>query len=499
MSDKTTAAARPKDALSKRTLWTYTAGGIGRDMSYTLYSMYLLSFILYTKELTNPQFAAISVIMIICRAWDAVNDPVMGGIIENTKSKWGKFKPWILLGVLTNSVVLVALFSVPVYGWGFVVFFAFMYLIWDITFTMNDIGYWSMLPSLTSSMQDRNKLTSLANLFAGLGGILSVALIPIFTAGKYTIGGNAITAYSVVTVFIACCFIGCQIMTVVGVQEKHKDVKPEESMGIRQMLKVIVNNDQLLWVALVLFLYSLGSGIITGIGTNYIYFQYGYNGMYVTLFAVVFGAATGLVMLLFPTLSAKFTRRTLIAAATVMIVFGYITIFLLAFVTGSFYALCAAGFVVGIGQGIFYMVITINIANTVEYNEWKTGKRNEGLIFSIRPFTTKLGSAIQQLVVMVVYLTLNVTQTTNAISEAEKNAKIDPEVFTEAVKLDVIKDAIAMVPADTTMYMRAAMTFIPVVLLVGAFFVLRKKCTIDEKKYAQMLEDIDRAKQEAQS
>lgn len=496
MSNKKTKAAAAESSLSKRTLWTYTLGGIGRDMSYTLYSMFLLSFILYTKELTNPQFAAISVIMIICRAWDAVNDPVMGGIIENTKSKWGKFKPWILLGVLTNAVVLVALFSVPVYGWGFVVFFAFMYLIWDITFTMNDIGYWSMLPSLTSNMQDRNKLTSLANLFAGLGGILSVALIPIFTAGEHTIGGNAITAYSVVTVVIAACFIGCQVMTVVGVQEKHKNVKSEESMGIRQMIQVIVKNDQLLWVALVLFLYSLGSGIITGIGTNYIYFQYGYNGMYVTQFVVVFGAATGLVMLLFPILSAKFTRRTLIAAATVMIVFGYIGIFLLAFVTLSFYALCAAGLIVGIGQGIFYMVITINIANTVEYNEWKTGKRNEGLIFSIRPFTTKLGSAIQQLVVMVVYLALNVTQTTNAISEAEKNAKIDPEVFTEAVKLDAIKDALAMVPADTTMYMRAAMTFIPVILLLGAFFVLRKKCTIDEEKYDEMLVDIEKSRQE---
>ncbi len=495
MSNNKSKSIGAKDSLSKRTLWTYTLGGIGRDMSYTLYSMYLLSFILYTKELTNPQFAAISVIMIICRVWDAVNDPVMGGIIENTKSKWGKFKPWILIGVLTNAIVLVALFSAPIYGWNFVIFFAFMYLLWDITFTMNDIGYWSMLPSLTSNMKDRNRLTSMANLFAGLGAILTVALVPIFTAGENTIGGNAITAYSVVTIVIAICFIGCQVMTVVGVEERHRDVKAEDSMGVRQLVKVIANNDQLLWVALVLLFYSLGSGIITGIGTNYIYFEYGYKGEFVTIFAIIFGAATGLVMLLFPMLSAKFTRQTLIAGATVMIVIGYLGIFLLSFISTSFYLLCAAGLVVGIGQGIFYMVITINITNTVEYNEWKTGKRNEGIIFSIRPFTTKLGSALQQLVVMFVYIALNVTQTTNVISEAEKRANLNPD-FTEAMKLDMIKDAIALVPSNTTIYMRAAMSLIPVVLLIGAFYVLRKKCTIDEKMYAEMLVDIEKARQE---
>lgn len=497
MSNKKSATSRPKSSLSNRTLWTYSAGGVGRDMSYTLYSTYLLSFILYTKELTNPQFAAISVIMVICRVWDAANDPIMGGIIENTKSRWGKFKPWILIGVLTNSIVLVAMFSAPIYGWAFVVFFAFMYLLWDITYTMNDIGYWSMLPSLTSNMEDRNRLTSLANLFAGLGGVLTIALVPIFTAGEKTIGGNALTAYSVVATFIACCFIGCQIMTVAGVQESQREEKADESVGVRKLVKIIINNDQLLWVALALLLYSLGSGVVTGIGTNYIYFQYGYNGMFVTAFAVVIGAAAGLVMILFPVLSSKFTRRTLITAAIVMIICGYMGVFLFGFFTTSFYLLCAAGFIAGIGQGIFYMVITVNITNTVEYNEWKTGKRNESIIFSIRPFTTKLGSALQQLVVMVIYIALNVTDTTNAISFAEREAKINP-AFTETMKRKVINDAIAKVPGSTLVHMRGAMTLLPAILLFFAYLVLSKKCTIDEVKYAEMLEDIEKSKQETE-
>ncbi len=215
-----------------------------------------------------------------------------------------------------------------------------------------------------------------------------------------------------------------------------------------------------------------------------------------TIFTVIFGAASGLIMLLFPVLTKKYTRRTLITIAIILIVSGYAGIFLLSFISISFYLMCAAGFFVGIGQAIFYMVITINIANTVEYNEWKTGKRNEGIIFSIRPFTTKFASALQQLVIMVVYLVLNVTDTTNAISDAETAVKMG--TITEEAKLAQIQQILAEVPANTTLYMRACMAFIPVVLLLISYLVLSKKCTIDEKKYAKMLEEIERSKQEIQ-
>ncbi len=484
---KSGAETSPK--ISQRNLWTYSAGGIGRDMAYTLYSTFLLTFILYTKNLSDSQFTAISIIMIICRIWDAANDPIMGGIIENTRTKWGKFKPWILIGVLTNSAVLVTLFSMRIQGWGFVVFFAFMYLIWDITFTMNDIAYWSMLPSLTSNSKDRNLLTSLANVFAGMGSIIAISLIPLLTVGKHTIGGNAVTAYSCVAALIVLCFIGGQIMTVFGVKETNVSIKNDESsIGLKKMLKIIIGNDQLLWVALVMLLYNTGSAIITGLGTNYIYFQYGYNGSFVTTFVILFGAASGVIMLLFPVLTSKFTRKTLITASIICIVFGYLAIFLVSFLTTSFAILCISGAFIGLGQSTIYMVLTINITNTVEYNEWKTGSRNEGVIFSIRPLMAKMGSALQSLVILVVYLALGVTETTNKISDIE-NA-VNKGLITADQKAAAIEEIRLAVPANTTLYMRACMVFIPIVLLMAAFFVMKKKCTIDEVKYNEMVADI---------
>ena len=105
--------------LDKRTKWCYTAGATGRDAAYAMVSLYLITYIQYTMKLTVAQFAAISAIMIVCLIWDAINDPMMGIIIENSHMKMGKFRPWILMGCLLNAVVIVLLFTVRPTGWAF--------------------------------------------------------------------------------------------------------------------------------------------------------------------------------------------------------------------------------------------------------------------------------------------------------------------------------------------------------------------------------------------
>ena len=100
------------ERLSKRNLWGYSMGGIGRDMAYQLVNTYLLTFITFTKGLSNTEFAMVGVIMVICRIFDGCNDPFMGSLIEITRTKIGKFKPWILAGVFTNVAVIIALFCV---------------------------------------------------------------------------------------------------------------------------------------------------------------------------------------------------------------------------------------------------------------------------------------------------------------------------------------------------------------------------------------------------
>ena len=132
----------------KRNLICYPIGTIGRDALYALINSYLLTFVLFTRTLDAAQLAAVTGIMIAARVFDALNDPIMGNIIEHTRSKYGKFKPWLVAGALSTSMVIYLMFNVQLQGWAFVWFFGVMYFAFSITYTMNDISYWGMIPAL---------------------------------------------------------------------------------------------------------------------------------------------------------------------------------------------------------------------------------------------------------------------------------------------------------------------------------------------------------------
>ena len=105
----------------RRNLWTYPVGTVGRDMIYQLFTNYILTYTLFTRELTAAQLAAITGIMIAARIFDALNDPIMGNIIESTRTRFGKFKPWLLAGVISTSFVVAFIFNTKLTGWPFII------------------------------------------------------------------------------------------------------------------------------------------------------------------------------------------------------------------------------------------------------------------------------------------------------------------------------------------------------------------------------------------
>ena len=192
-----------KETITKRNLIFFPLGTVGRDAVYSLISSYLLTFVLFTHALNGAQVAAITGIMVAARVFDALNDPVMGNIIERTKTKYGKFKPWIVAGMISTSVVIYLMFNVRLEGWSFVWFFGVTYFAFSIAYTMGDISYWGMIPALGSDADTRNRFTSRTTLFAGIGGTLASILIPLFTAGSLAIGGSTEVAYGRIALVIA--------------------------------------------------------------------------------------------------------------------------------------------------------------------------------------------------------------------------------------------------------------------------------------------------------
>ncbi|MCL2299084.1 MAG: MFS transporter [Firmicutes bacterium] len=491
-----------EERLTKRNLWSYTLASIGRDTAAGLFSSYLMTFVLYTKNLTDAQFSAISLGLVFERIFDGFNDPIMGNILEVTRTKWGKFKPWILIGMLGSAVMFYISFANRIQGWPYVAFFIIAYLVYDLFFTMNDIGYWGMVPALAGRKEDRDRLTSQAVLFAGIGGGLTGIIVPTFTAGNLTIGGNALTAYRTIAVIFIALFLGGQAITLLGVREKPLPPRGEatiDKFSVKTIVNVIKNNDQLMWILLIFIIATTGQGLVNaGLGINYIFFEFGYNGLLFTVFSSLGAVATGAVMLFFTPISKRFTRAQLMRAATFSIVGGCAAMLLFGLLIPSgtgipkFIMLMLANIFVFAGQSIYYLIIMICIANTVEYNEWKTGARAEGIIFSVRPFITKVGWALINLTTLIIYLATGVRNYTNQIADFENAAARG--VLDATAKAEGIKAVLAQVPASKNAALLACMTVIPAAVGLISYTLYKSKYNITEERYEQILAELKERK-----
>ena len=503
--------------LFKRNLFMFSAATIGRDFLWNFFNGYLLTFILLTKNLTTAQFSTISIIIIVARIFDALNDPIMGGIIDNTRSKWSKYKPWQLAGALSTGVVIVLLFNLPIYGWGFIGFLAVSYLLFSITFSMNDISYWGMMPTLTSDPHQRDTLNSVAQLFVGFGAGACSIMIPVLTTGNVgtAVFGSVPKAFSALSVVAAVLMAGFQMFSIFGVKEPQvlTPAEKQPKMKFKDIFGVILKNDQLLWAAVCLLLYNVGTNAINGgLSTMYIYFEFGYDGLLTVLFAALPSILGVLFVLLFPILSKKYGRNKILYVTSTLVIIGYLSLmFVGLFVpkfgqfdlnlfgfnfsfSGKFILFMVANLLTGVGG--FYMIQTINMANSVEYNEYRTGDRKESLIFSLRPLTNKMGSALAQGVISLVYIIAGVLVYTNKISEIEnfyatKSSLTDAE---SAEKLSQIGQVLQSVPETNKRVLLICMCMIPVVLISIAMILYRRFFRLDEKKMIEINDAIKERK-----
>ena len=184
-----------KKGLTGKEKFAYGIGAVGKDMVYMLSASYVLY---YFQDIMKTSAIAMGIILLIARVFDAFNDPIMGVIVAKTKTKWGKFRPWLLIGTITNAAVLILMFAAPpsLDGKGLIAYAAVTYILWGVTYTMMDIPYWSMIPAFTEGGKEREGLSALARSCAGVGS----AIVTIITVMAVTAMGSALTAKSTTNV-----------------------------------------------------------------------------------------------------------------------------------------------------------------------------------------------------------------------------------------------------------------------------------------------------------
>lgn len=481
-----------EEKRNRKNLLLFPIASIGRDMAYVLFTNFLLTYVLFTRQLDASQLTAITLIMVAARIFDGLNDPIMGNIVECTDSKYGKFKPWLVLGILSTSAVIIVTFNSSLQGWSFIALFGLMYFLYSIAYTMHDISYWGMIASLGSDANTRNQFTSRTTLFAGIGSTLAAMLIPMFTTGSMALGGNAAKAYGIIAIAIGIIAPLLMAVTVLGVRENRTPVEKDRQLNrvsLKHIISVIKGNDQLMWITVAFVIQQVGNQLAQGgLASTYVYLDYGYSGGLYSIFNTVGMVATAFMMIFYPMITRKITRKQLMTVLIGISAVGYCGTLVFGWVIGEttmrFWLVTIANMLANFGQYGFYLIMMISIINTVEYNQYLHGTRQEGIIASLRPFLTKLASALVVVMTTASYLLFRVTDCTNVISEMENAAAAG--TISEAQKLASIDATLTAIGAWQIRGLMIVITVIPLILMFISWRIYCRKYTLDETEYERI-------------
>ena len=526
------AKAYTGNKVPKFTRWFYPFSGIFRDACYALVGSFLLQYAITSGVLSSDsatftaQYGVITIAMMIALVWDGINDPIMGFIVEKVHFKLGKFKPWILIGAIGNTLAVMLLFLVRPGGdgWAFVALMIVFYVLWDTFFTMNDIGYWAMLPSLSSDDQERATLTSRVTICAAIGGFLMTASATLLPVSLHEKGIASGTVYGVMAIVVSLLFLASQTAVFFFCQEKARDLKQEEASeksSLADLFKIVAKNPQIRVVVIGIFLYYLASGVLTGgIGLNYFYLAAGYGGssggFIVTLISVFYVISMIASQALYPIIAKKVSKQKILTVATIVTFVGAVGFFLTCFplfgskplslmfngptpTEGMDFGWAFGGlmfcnylfpFIFFFGAGFVYMVLLVMFQDAIDYQEYEFGERKESVISAWRPLDVKLGSALLRGFQYLVFLTAGVMTTVNGISTAEgqlQSNEIDNTQFAE--KIDGLMKGVTPTALN--------IIGIWVVVILGLCFaavwaLIHYGYKIDEQRHIEIVQELEK-------
>ena len=454
--------------FGKKQFAAYGLGAVGKDMVYALSASYIMY---YYQDILGLSATFVGFILMIARVFDAANDPFMGVVVAKTNSRWGKFRPWLFTGTILNAFVLYALFAAPaVSGKALMIYFAVMYILWGMTYTMMDIPFWSMIPAVTSTTKDRENLSVVGRTSAGVG----YALINVFTVMAVSKLGGGIerAGFRLFALIIAILFVIFILFTCFTIHEQK--VENMQITSVKEMFKALFNNDQAIVTVVTIVL--INSALYITSNLLIYFFKYDIGGTTwkdaYTLFTSVGGISQILgMMVVYPILRSKLSNTIIFKLGLCLAIFGYA--FLLALCLLGYSSvltmLMVPGVMIFVANGILTVLTTVFLANTVDYGEVKTGHREESVIFSMQTFVVKAASGLA--------------------------------VFITGVSLDLIgltsKDGLGEgMPTFSSplLGLRLLMTILPMIGLVLALVLFTRKFILTDEKAEQIRKQLEEKK-----
>lgn len=457
-----------KKKLSGGEKFAYGIGAVGKDMVYMLSASYILY---YYQDIMGVSAVAMGIILFVARVFDAFNDPIMGVLVAKTKTRWGKFRPWLFVGTVLNAIVLYLMFAAPptLSGSGLVAYAATTYILWGVTYTMMDIPYWSMVPAFTESGREREGLSALARSCAGVGSALIsiITVLSVSALGKMA-GGTTATdierlGYKYFALCIAVLFVIFTTITCVKIKEKSS--VEMQTASVKEMFKALVQNDQAMTMVVAIVMINTALYITSNLVIYFFKYDFSpaqWQANY-TLFNTFGGGFQILaMMILFPLLRKFMNTMKIFYVSFTMAMVGYVILLGIAFSgTQQVYLLLIPAFLIMSAIGMLNVIVTVFLANTVDYGELRNHRRDESVICSMQTFVYKLASGIAALAASLVISIFHIQK-------------------------DETAEVLTAIDASSRIGLRMCMTLIPIVVLIIGLIVFRKHYILTDEKLEEI-------------
>lgn len=461
----------------KNRIWqriAYACGTFGHDVFYAMIGTYFMIFV--TSNLFNSDnptndaymIGIVTTIILVLRIAELFVDPFIGNIIDKTKTRWGRFKPWVLGGAVIAAVTLAMLFtdfggltvSNPTL---YLVIFAIVYFIMDIFYSAKDVAIWSMIPALSFDSHEREVTATIARIGSVFGAqMVTVIVMPVVLYFSVNQNGGAGDP----TGWFAFACIGGGIATLgaiilgLGTHEQENALREnKEETSAKDVMKVLTKNDQLLWMAIAYLVYGIGINIVNNFNLYYFIYVIG-DATKFSILGVINTVIGLLAVAAFPILTTKFSRRKLFFSSIAVMTAALVLYAMSG--TNVTLALIAAGLFT-LPQALIFLVVLMTITDSVEYGQLKLGHRDEAVCLCVRPLVDKFAGAVSSGIIGLAAIWVGMTGGASASG----------------------------LTADNMMRLQIIMFAAPIALMVVGALIYRAKVTLTEQEHARIVEELE--------
>ena len=428
-----------KKYLQTSEIASFSSSAFGRSMIYTLMSTFLLIF--YTDAMgLRPVHAG--AIIVAARIFDAANDPIMGIIADKTKTKFGKLRPYLLFSPFLIMISTAALFYVPDFSYGGkLAYSAVTYILWGICFTIQDVPFWGLSAVVSPLENERNRFISTARIFSTIGGIVPTLLVPVLRNGMGNTKGYFVSG-------LIFAIFGSMVSLLAFFGTKERVVEEKEKVSAGEIVSAYVKNKPLL---LLIVASILGSAMLMAQTSGsylatYLIKNSGVipKGTVQTAMTVAIGAGMMIAMVLMPVLRKKMSLKAIYISSALFGAFVHVIMYFVGYT--NFYVFLAILAVAGLPLGIFNVITYAMVADSVDYLEWKTGRRSEGICFASQTFISKLTAGISTLITSFVLEAVHFVQPINDVPVLDQPEPVFKGMFFMVTLLPAISLALCAIP-----------------------------------------------------